>query len=540
MGEALESLPASELPGTSDTGRSETQWHIIDYSDPDIELPIAFGDSCFELRYEILSKQYRIILLATLGSALVGGFTYCLLSNSYTRDTANLIIAPIAGLLFTFMVLRDHWRSVRLSDKGIEFVNQFAAELLKRQERTWDDVHSVRLEEYIHSQKQIWFGSKNISTDKFKWSKKGLAVSDFMIVFNFISGGTAHVPLNRLTRAQCRCLFLAIEHWLAQSKLDKKIIKLKHAIISDTTCSSYTDIWMQDLEQRYAITNFVPLKVGQQLNEGAYTVISILSTRGQTAVYLTRNQKGQQIILKEIASNSTSSSNTMTKARELFHRQSEILTKVQHPQVARVVDCFVEAGRDYLALEYIPGKSLRQLVKTSGPPPTKEVVDWLRQLLEILEYLHGHTPPVVHRDLTPDNIVLKPDGSIALIDFGAANEFVGNATGTLVGKQSYISPEQFRGKAEPSSDLYSLGATAFFLITGKDPVPLTELCTPTDVSDSINSKTASPSRTQLDEFIYRCTRFDTNERLASAKEGRDFLRSNLSPEHKRNERTSAH
>ncbi len=80
--------------------------------------------------------------------------------------------------------------------------------------------------------------------------------------------------------------------------------------------------------------------------------------------------------------------------------------------------------------------------------------------------------PVIHRDLTPDNIVVKDDGTLVVIDFGAANEFIGNSTGTFVGKQCYISPEQFRGKAVPQSDIYALGCTLHYLLTGSDPQAL--------------------------------------------------------------------
>jgi serine/threonine protein kinase len=96
----------------------------------------------------------------------------------------------------------------------------------------------------------------------------------------------------------------------------------------------------------------------------------------------------------------------------------------------------------------------------------------MKQILTVLIYLEQQSPPVVHRDLTPENIVFRPQGNLAVIDFGAANEFIGTATGTVVGKQGYIAPEQFRGKAELKSDIYSLGCTAHFLLTGREPEAL--------------------------------------------------------------------
>jgi tRNA A-37 threonylcarbamoyl transferase component Bud32 len=490
---------------------------VIDDSDASKELPIDFSQHRYEIQYRLLTRWAPFVLSAILAPFAI----FCLATPLlHYRSPVQLVINLSFGIFLAWLSWAIHKNpdaKVQLSKDGISFVNRSGLELLNRTSRTWEDVHSIKLEENQHSNNQIWWFALQVpSVDRFKWTAKGKADTAFSFQIDFISGGNASIPLDKLTRAQCRCLFLAIECWVEQSKLDKNVIKLKHAIISDNTGGSYTDIWMQDLEQRYAITNFTPLVVGHRLSDGDYTVVSILSTRGQTAVYLAQDRNGKQFVVKEIVSVGPDQDPTKEKAREMFHRQSEILIKLHHPQIARVVDCFVDTGRDYLVLEYIPGKTLRQLVKVSGPRTVSEVETWLGELLDILTYLHECTPPIVHRDLTPDNIVLKTDGSIAVIDFGAANEFLGTATGTLVGKQSYVSPEQFRGKAEPASDIYSLGATAYFLITGKDPTPLSEL-----KPSALSAETTS----EFDEFVAQCTRFDTAERFASAKAAREFLQS---------------
>jgi serine/threonine protein kinase len=120
-----------------------------------------------------------------------------------------------------------------------------------------------------------------------------------------------------------------------------------------------------------------------------------------------------------------------------------------------------------------------------------------------LSYLHSMEPVVIHRDLTPDNLICSEQGRIFLIDFGAANDAIGTATGTMVGKQSYISPEQFRGKAVAASDIYAFGGTLHFLLTGKDPIPLS----------SSHPRALNPLVSRdVDQFIARCTQQNDHDR----------------------------
>jgi serine/threonine protein kinase len=115
----------------------------------------------------------------------------------------------------------------------------------------------------------------------------------------------------------------------------------------------------------------------------------------------------------------------------------------------------------------------------------------------------------MHRDVTPDNIVLNNYGSIVLIDFGASNEFIGTATGTLIGKQSYMAPEQLRGKATCQSDIYAFGACLFFLLTGWDPLPLAA-CHPATVLPEIPQ--------ELDDLIASMTAQEQTSRTADFSE----------------------
>jgi serine/threonine-protein kinase len=183
--------------------------------------------------------------------------------------------------------------------------------------------------------------------------------------------------------------------------------------------------------------------------------------------------------------------------------------KLNHERIASVFDYFVENNHNYIALEYVDGKDLRKYISEKGPQNELTVLRWAIEISEILSYLHSLEPPVVHRDLTPDNLLLEADGSITLIDFGAANEFIGVATGTVVGKQSYISPEQFRGKATPASDYYSLGASLSYLLTGKDPEALS-VCRLSEICPHISS--------DIESLIIDLTSLSESDRLQSATE----------------------
>lgn len=124
---------------------------------------------------------------------------------------------------------------------------------------------------------------------------------------------------------------------------------------------------------------------------------------------------------------------------------------------------------------------------------------------------------MVHRDLTPDNIILDKNEKLILIDFGAANELIGTATGTMVGKQCYIAPEQFRGKACPQSDLYSLGATLAFLLTGEDPTAMKTI----DINETYRGKLKI--REGLNSLIKTLTALDPQERGTAKQAGGTLL-----------------
>jgi eukaryotic-like serine/threonine-protein kinase len=169
------------------------------------------------------------------------------------------------------------------------------------------------------------------------------------------------------------------------------------------------------------------------------------------------------------------------KTLDLLEREIKVLQALDHPAIPHYFDSFEVDRADnrvfYLVQELAPGQSLAQWVAEGWRPDEDEVKDIAEQLLDILSYLQTLTPPVIHRDIKPHNIIRDRSGKVYLVDFGAVQDTVRHTiTGgsTVVGTLGYMAPEQFRGQATLTTDLYGLGTTLIFLLTGIDPIALPE------------------------------------------------------------------
>lgn len=164
------------------------------------------------------------------------------------------------------------------------------------------------------------------------------------------------------------------------------------------------------------------------------------------------------------------------KVLELFEREARVLANLEHPAIPKYLDYFLNETPDnrcfYLVRELVSGESLADLVEKGWHADESEVKRIAVQVLDILNYLHQLTPPVIHRDIKPQNIIRRPDGRVFLVDFGAVQEVYRNTLtrgGTFVGTLGYVAQEQFGGNVQSASDLYSLGATLLFLLIKRSP-----------------------------------------------------------------------
>lgn len=273
---------------------------------------------------------------------------------------------------------------------------------------------------------------------------------------------------------------------------------------------SYTELWLAELSAPPKRDRLTPLEVGARVNNQKYEVLSKLGVGGQGTVYLAATVSGgADVVLKEFVLPVFPDTNVRKAAAVRFQDEATLLTKLNHPQIVKLKELFLEDHRAYLVLEHLTGQNLKDLVGSQGALPAAEILRLAHQMCDILVYLHGQTPPVVHRDFTPDNLILDEDGYLKLIDFSVAQTFTSNVTGSVVGKPHYIAPEQFRGKPTVQSDLYSMGATLFYLATGIEPEPITMI--------RLSEYQEKPDAV-LARVIEKATRLDVGNRYKSAAE----------------------
>lgn len=209
--------------------------------------------------------------------------------------------------------------------------------------------------------------------------------------------------------------------------------------------------------------------------EGRYIIVEVLGRGGMGAVYKALDQRlnNMPVAIKEMSTGAVVKRNLQASINS-FKQEATMLINLKHPALPHITD-FFSLGDDrlYLVMDYIEGMTLKAAVERRGPIPETEVLYWLEQLGDILDYLHSQKPPVIFRDLKPSNIMLTPDGTIKLIDFGIARHFrpeSNKSDTTPYGSIGYAPPEQHgESQTDARSDIYALGATLHFLMTGIDP-----------------------------------------------------------------------
>lgn len=254
-----------------------------------------------------------------------------------------------------------------------------------------------------------------------------------------------------------------------------------------------------------------------------YRIISVLGQGGMGAVYLARAEAlDKPVAVKEMRVSARDDAHRRD-AVEQFQQEARFLARLSHPNLVPVTDFFEEGGRHYLVMAYLRGTSLAQAVRERAAPfPVSEVLQWGEQLASVLDYLHTQDPPLLFRDLKPANVMLTESGQICLIDFGLARaDNPGQDTATFlqgVGSAGYAPLEQYPGAGgtDARSDIYSLGAVLFHLLTAQ--VPPTAALRATQSDSSVSARQLNPDvPPALDKVVATMMALSADQRFSTAR-----------------------
>lgn len=230
----------------------------------------------------------------------------------------------------------------------------------------------------------------------------------------------------------------------------------------------------------------VPLKAGEVLRS-RYKIRRIIGQGGMGSIYLADDTRleGRLCALKEVEHDRSLPVDQMREAREQFLREATVLARLDHPNLPKVSDFFSIGARDYLVMDYVPGKDLRTLMLEARHAnqflSEEQVLNWSSQLADALAYLHNQDPPILHRDIKPSNLKVTPSGVVKLVDFGLVKLLApGEVTITILqgqGTALYTPLEQYGGDSghtDARTDIYAFGATLYHLLTNQPPADARE------------------------------------------------------------------
>ncbi len=255
------------------------------------------------------------------------------------------------------------------------------------------------------------------------------------------------------------------------------------------------------------------LEIGSVL-DGKYKILNEIGHGGMSVVYLALNERANKTwAVKEVRKDGGNDNEVVSQG---LIAETEMLKKLNHPNLPSIVDVIDTKDTFIIVMDYIEGRSLQSVLNHTGAQDPEKVLEWSKQLCDVLGYLHSRRPAIIYRDMKPANVMLRPDGQVALIDFGTAREYKEHSQGdtTWLGTRGYAAPEQFggRGQTDARTDIYCLGATMYHLLTGYSPADTQFVIYP------IGQLVPSLAGSGLEKVVAKCCEPDPANRYQSCAE----------------------
>ena len=502
------------------------------------------GDSARWLRFFIKhDRHYQILLWTSLfiflpltfgvlsgvttAAAYAAGVSYSDILMIMFHPAAVICMTPLTGI-FAWRLAKILFQPTHLlcNDDGVWLHWQQRLGRPSRKLISWEDVEriQIRQEETDASKEKrmIILISKDKKEVLNALAKVDRIANKLRNKEASISNNDVFVRMSGLVELDGKDkLMRAFQRWVPEVPRDAEVV----AALRSAEDHSYTEMWLTALSGPPTRERQAPLPPDTVLRDGKFKVISKLASGGQGTAYICTNldkadpkfpllQDRETVVLKEYVLPVHVVRSAKKQSIEDLQKEARILQQLNNPRVVKLLDFFVEDYRGYLVLEHISGKNLRKYVEANGPLDEESTKALGIQMCSILSYLHSQQPAIIHRDFTPENLILDENNILKLIDFNVAKISEDTFTATVVGKHAYLPPEQFRGKARTESDIYALGGTLFFLLTGQDPEPLS-MSHPRESNPNIS--------VEMDLIVSTCTSIDFKARYACAQDLRDAL-----------------
>ena len=245
--------------------------------------------------------------------------------------------------------------------------------------------------------------------------------------------------------------------------------------------------------------------------DGKYKILERIGSGGMSTVWLAMDTTlNKQWAIKEINKHTVEYRSTVNEDQTLS--EIEIMKKLSHPALPRIVSVIDSANSLCVVMDYIEGQSLAEIIEMYGKQNAETVVPWILDICDIVNYLHHQDPPIIYRDMKPSNVMLSREGNIRIIDFGIAREYKAGQNDTVpLGTRGYASPEHFTQKTDARSDVYTIAATMYTLLTGLDPSQEPyKILQLREVDETLS--------TGLEKIITKATEQDPNLRYQSVQE----------------------